>query len=164
MRKSSIIVVGLILLFFIGKCIYFVGGVSATIPPIKTYIYRGSVKQFYVVLEKYALSDSDSKVRILPRGDIINGGRWIDIEMVKNNANVTYSLTCSNVKNGNTSNSEIELTYAGDITHNTGGYGIAAVSIKPFLNTFESILADLKKNQRIIINPKPASFSYRFHY
>lgn len=53
MRKITVIVCGLILLGFVGTCVYFVGGVSATYPPIKKYQYGASVSQFEKAFQHY---------------------------------------------------------------------------------------------------------------
>jgi hypothetical protein len=161
MRKGSIIVVGLILLFFIGKCIYFVGGVSSTIPPIKAYLYRGSVDQFGEALEKYAASNSDRGFRI----SHLAGSGDIDLQIHTTDKHLAFGLMCRKVEGVDVINSEIDLVEARDMAHNIGGYGINADGMKELLKYFENnILDSLKKNQQVIITSKPKSFFDRFHY
>jgi hypothetical protein len=67
MRKAIIIITGLIFLVFMGTCVYFVGGVSATFSPIRKYVFQGNVEQFGKTLEKYEKLDSNFKYKISRR-------------------------------------------------------------------------------------------------
>ena len=167
MRNAITILTWLIFLSFVGLCIYFVGGVSATIPPIKKYIFQGNVEQFGKSLEKYASFNPNLKFKISRRDSsnkVDDGGRDIDIEAQKSDVHITYALVCENVEKDNTINTEIDLVEARDTTHNIGGYGIKADGMKSLLDYFENdFFAGLKKNQHVIINPKKESFFDKIH-
>ena len=96
MHKIILVITGLIVVGFVGTCIYFVGGVSATIPPIKKYEFSGSVDQLLSGIQKFALTDSDITFQITERtGNKQNGyGTYFDIKIKIDTSIMEYNLEC----------------------------------------------------------------------
>ena len=157
MHKATIIITGLILLCFVGTCVYFVGGVSATFPPIKKYVYHGGFNQLEKVLEKYSKLDSSFRFKK------DTGFNEIDIDMKRLGANITYGLICKNLDD-DTTVTEIDLVMAFDTTNKIGGYGIKADGMKDLLNYFDNnIIARLRKDEHAVIGVKKEGFFERIN-
>jgi hypothetical protein len=152
MRIALKIILGLIVFGFIGGCIYFVGGVSATYPPIRKYDCNGSVEQFGSAIQRMALSDSGINLKISRRDSsrADDGGRDMVIKIKRDTINVLYDLVCDE----ETGQTEIKLVGAHNYNNTVGGYRTEDTGVKEFLNYFENDFLDkLNKQQGITLNP-----------
>jgi len=153
MRKPIVIttlIIGVILIGFIGRCVYMVLCISCTTPPIKTYEYKGSVAQFAISVEKLTLSNNDIEVKISRRDSsnkVDDGGRDMEIAIKKDTDNVIYGLVCEQ----DAHNTQIEMVSA--IKNNIhGGYSATAPEVKELLNNFENdFLVRLKNQQHVVL-------------
>jgi len=166
MRNLTKILVVLISICFIGGCIYFVGGVSATIPPIKKYIYKGSIIQFGNLLNTFIVSHSNVEYKITARdsGNLNVNFRDIAIDVKKGTDSLSFGLVCEENSTNGVWETELDLVEAMNKTKLTGGYGSKADGLKPLLDYFESdLLLELKKKQHADIHLKKEGFFERIH-
>lgn len=151
----------LIIIGFVGGCLYFVGGVSATIPPIRTYNLSGTVKEFGDALINLSKTDTNIKVDISRRdsSQVDDGSRDIAIKLIKDTTFNTYCLVCDP---DNDKRSKIKLTSAFDKTNKKGGYGGTAQGVKPLLSDFEIYVLTRLKNIQHIVLQQDTSFWAKF--
>jgi len=158
MHKIILVITGLIVVGFVGTCIYFVGGVSATIPPIKKYEFSGSVDQLLSGIQKFALTDSDITFQITERtGNKQNGyGTYFDIKIKIDTSIMEYNLECEKSSKGkDVVKTLIQLIGAhNEMNYAVGGYGINGTGVKSMVKDFEiQFLGKLKIQQHIVITP-----------
>jgi hypothetical protein len=151
MRTGLYILLGI---FFgcclIGGCLYFVGGVSATIPPIRTYNYAGEPAKFQSGISQLAKSDKNITYEITDTVGSEDVGFAFDTEITLKTPTrvIIYQLRYQ----ADDSQTKIELIMAYDKTHNLGGYGIKALGMNDILNVFQrSILTKLEMKENIVL-------------
>lgn len=157
MQKRTIIILGLILLSFVGVWIYFAAGVSSVHSPIKKYEYLGSFDQLISGIQKYSSANPDVNYKITDTvGNRDNGYTiYMTIEMRSNRRNIMYELKCEKMKSkGEPATTEIKLVGAHDMINKTTGYKIDDTGVKELVNYFDAdFLVPLKTSQNININP-----------
>jgi hypothetical protein len=156
MKKTIIIVLGLILVGFVGTCVYRVLSISSVYPPIKKYVYSGSANQLITGIREYVSTNSNVSFKITDTvGDNNTGyATRVDIELKHQMHYITYNLQFEEKKDGMIVKTSIELLGAYDKTGNIGGYIKEAKGVKPLVDVFESdFLIPLKNKQNINITP-----------
>ncbi|WP_426669071.1 hypothetical protein ACPPVU_22965 [Mucilaginibacter sp. McL0603] len=159
MRKITAIVCGLILLGFVGTCVYFVGGVSATYPPIKEYKFSGSIEQIGQFLQFFSESNPylTYKISIRDSSNLDVSYRDIEIKLKDSSKNFSYALVCE--ENDDKSETIIKLVDAFNETNNIGGYSIESQGVKELLKHFESdFIIPFQKSEHIVISPQSIGF------
>ena len=143
------ILLGIGLIFCIGRCFYMIACISCTSPPIKTYIYSGNVEKFQRSLEvifnnnpdilyKFSRRDSSNKVD--------DGGRDVEIFIKKDTSTLEYGLVCDQ----HPSKTEIKLVSAFSQEYTYGGYSSEANGVSELVKDFDlHFIAPLRK-QHII--------------
>lgn len=125
---------------------YFVGGVSATFPPIKIYNYNGTVQQLDHALNRYVNIDSTVKIKISRRDSSNyndNGDRDIVITLKSDAKIIEYGLVCD-TNNGNKTKVNLISAFT---QYNIGGYSIKSPEVKALSTVFEKkILIPLRKH------------------
>ena len=143
----STTILGLILLGFVGTCIYFVAGVSDVFPPIKIYDYPGDMNQLTKQMKSVSALNKNISFTINDTtGDKKIGHNYeITIKFRNIDRDIEYQVTYAESDFRFTSHkSVIEIIGAFDITHNKGGYGMNG-EVKDLVNLFEIyILPKLK--------------------
>jgi hypothetical protein len=146
--KTKTIILGAILLTFIGGCLYFVAGVSAVSPPIKSYEYNKSVNQLKAGLDNLTAGDRSITYRFTDTtGDKEVGYRYYaDITLINQSDSLEYHIFYDKTDYWFKKNKTIiGLVLAFDATHLKGGYSYNADS-EPLINIFEKrILSKLIK-------------------
>jgi hypothetical protein len=160
-RPTSNIAVGFTIFIGIcmfGGCLYFVGGVSATTPPIMQYKFNGSANQFKNGLYNQLKVDTSIKYKNEETiGDKVNGYAYrITVNQCKNGFCNEYGLRYEDEKAG----ARISLISAFDEGYKHGGYSIKAVGMKKILTEFETnILKPLKTGQKMDLIADTSFFS-----
>ncbi|MBV8388748.1 MAG: hypothetical protein JO080_03000 [Mucilaginibacter sp.] len=160
-----IILIGLVLIILIGGFAYFVGGVSATSPPIKKYGYTGTVGQFERKFNHYVSLHSDLKCEFSRRDSMRydDGSRDLIIELTRNGNAIEYSLVCDNDSDKVVS-AELKLVEAYNKTTIKGGYSSKADGVNELVAYLENnILNQFQKDEHVIINPKKEDFFDQLH-
>jgi len=157
MRRVITIILGLALMGFIGTCVYFVVGVSSTIPPIKKYVFSGNVNSFLAGIKEYVATDSDIIFKITDRtGNEQNGyGIYMNLEIRNSTSDIEYNLKCEKKDIEDGGNTLIKLIGVHDKNnYNVGGYGINGIGVKQMVSDFEmGFLIKLKEKEGISIKP-----------
>ncbi len=158
MSKIIYIIPGLILIGFIGICIYFVAGVSSTFPPIKKYEFAGSVNDLLSGIKKYNADNPNVTLIITETtGNKDNGyGIYMDIEIKSVTSDIVYNLECEkNNNDGEAAKTLIQLIGAFNTkNYKIGGYGIKGTGVKNMVKDFdEGFLVKLQKQQKMSIKP-----------
>jgi hypothetical protein len=141
------------ILFFIclfGGCLYFVGGVSATFPPIRTYNYQGSPAQLVAGIKNLSHSDTGVSYEITSTVGSADIGlaTYMTVMFKTTKRNIEYELKYESED----SHTKIGLIKAYDQEHNIGGYGIKATGMNEILKVFEKdFLEKLKIKQGIVL-------------
>lgn len=153
MRKAPIIITVVLLICVFGTCVYFAGGVSATIPPIRKYNYAGGVAQFRKAVKNFKpdkLSDynvTDDNIREM------------FIHLRKGKDTLEYNILCDQTDDKDVNKGAV-IQLVGAFKRNNsfvGGYGIKAVGMKQILYDFENdYLLELKKKQGVVLIPDTA--------
>lgn len=148
MKKKIILLFGVILLCFIGTCVYFVGNISAQLSPIKKFSYRGDMKELLAKMKILKTTNPNIKITygsIL--GNKFNGFAYdIVLTMKYNSHDLVYDIKLTS-KLEQDSKCELFIIGAHDLTAKKGGYGINAAGMKELLIEFEStVLCPLKDN------------------
>ena len=128
------------------------GGVSATSPPIRTYIYKGTLSEFETGVRRLTRSDSYITYEITDTLGNINIGytKRMSIFYVTNKRNVKYELKYEVVDSQMT----VKLIMAYDPKNNIGGYSLKTTGDKELLIIFENeVLIKLKEKQHIVLKP-----------
>jgi hypothetical protein len=160
-----IILIGLVLIIIIGGFAYFVGGVSATFPPIKKYQYAGTVSQFEKKFNHFVSLHSDLKCEFSRRDSLRyeDGSRDLTIQLTRNGNAIEYSLVCDN-DSGKVVNTELKLVEAYNKTTIQGGYSAKAKGIEPLVGYLEdTLLTQFCRNESVTINPKKEGFWDHLH-
>ena len=143
---------------FIGTCIYFVGGVSATGAPIKKYKFSGSINQLLSGIKEYTTINPNVSLKITDTtGNKENGyGIYMDVKVKGSTRETLYNLECEkNNDDGEPPKTLVQLIGAFDAkNYKIGGYGIKGIGVKNMVKDFEAgFLADLRKQQKLSIMP-----------
>jgi len=141
-----------------GGCLYFVGGVSATTPPIRQYKFKGSAAQFKQGLYNQIKSDTSLKNKDERTIGSKESGYAYDVTINQCEKGLCneYGLRYEDEKAG----ARISLLSAFDEGYKHGGYGIKATGMKKILSQFETnILKPLKTEQKINLVPDTSFFS-----
>lgn len=157
---------GLLLLCFVGTCIYFVGGVSATVAPIRKYVYEGNINHFGELLKSYCKFHPEMKYQITARDSSNLNVNYRDIAIdVKEGADsLLFGLDCEESGKEGAWNTEMDLVEAINITKLTGGYRAKADGIKPLIDYFErKFVSELNEKQHANIRLKKEGFFERIH-
>jgi hypothetical protein len=142
MKKAVIIFIGVCLAGIMGTCIYFVAGVSATFPPIKTYDYPGRITELKSKLDSLcAVNHNISYVFT----DTTGGPKYrntyayyITVYDREPKATFEYAIKYSSTDYHFSDNkTTLSLIMAYDTIRHVGGYGIDAVGIKPLIINFD---------------------------
>ena len=136
LRIIVIIVVGLCLVGFVGRCFYMVLCISCTYPAIQTYEFQGSVTNLDSSLRNFAMSNTAINYKFSRRDSSAkeeDGYRDLEIELKKDTSNISYGLVCDENKN----TTEIEVTSAFIKNSIYGGYLAEAPGVKKLINVFE---------------------------
>jgi len=137
MRKL-ISAVGAVL--FIGACVYFVAGITAVSPPIKTYVYRKSITALKDGLKKIAISNKDLSYHA---GDITGDANigyryYINVYIKQANRDLQYTIFYDKTDYWFKKNTtQISLVMAYDRTNDLGGYSLKANGIDSLIKIFE---------------------------
>lgn len=172
MKKSTrkifkyTIVFGLIA-YALGKCIYFVAGMSATFPPIRIYEYQGdsvhfvnSIYHLTTICSEVSIKDTE-KVGVRENGYAL----YMTIEDKIDTNNIEYGLKIEKSDKDKPSPIKVSLTSLFDETRGLGGYGIKAVGMQKLLYDFEhNFLAELNKKEHIKLQPLRVSKGWFFSY
>ncbi|MFI5160764.1 MAG: hypothetical protein ACHQHN_05775 [Sphingobacteriales bacterium] len=154
--KISLIVATVIgSVLFIGGCLYFVAGVSATIPPIEIFECQGDFNQLISKMETFCSAHHNMKFEVTDRvGNQQNGyAVYANIYLVVDRDSMEYDLKFED-NSSKPNNSMISIVEAYNKTRNIVAYGKEAKQIKPLLNDFESkFLIPLQENQKIELIP-----------
>jgi hypothetical protein len=145
----SATIVSVIILGFVGTCIYFVAGVSAVLPPIKIYDYSGNMVQFLKKIK--SVSDSNPNICIMNGetvGNKANGYAYeITIRLKNIDRNIEFNIKYEESDSRSASHKGIiNLIGAFDLTHNLGGYGIDGKGVKDLVNLFEIYILPKLRN------------------
>ncbi len=142
----------------IGTCVYFVAGVSATYPPIRTYDYSGTIDNLKSDLE-HLCHDNQNITFVVT--DVTGGPEYgttyayyMTIKLKTTSTilefSIVYDFTNYWFKKDK---SQVALIMAYDTAHNLGGYSLKANGIKPFVQVFEhDVMAKLPKQFLEVIN------------
>ncbi|RYD90732.1 MAG: hypothetical protein EOP54_23525 [Sphingobacteriales bacterium] len=153
-RKALTFIAVLGVICFVSTCAYFVAGVSAVYPPIKTYEYFGSADQFDNAIRQFA--DKNTDVIVKDKETIGNADNGYAIHMTldakDSTSNVSYNLKYEYA------DSKIKVYLIGlhDWINKKGGYKIGDAGVKELLNDFENrfllrLKGDGMKDNRIIL-------------
>ncbi|MFS2187773.1 hypothetical protein ACCC92_13930 [Mucilaginibacter sp. Mucisp84] len=157
MRRVIIVILGLALMGFIGTCIYFVAGVSSTIPPIKKYVFFGNVNSFLLGMQKYAAADSEILFKITDTtGNKQNGyGIYMNLEIRNSNSDIEYNLKCEEKDNEGIRSTIVKLIGIHDKNnYKLGGYGIEGIGVRQMVSDFETgFLVKLKEKEGVAVKP-----------
>lgn len=140
MLKVLYIIFGVALIMCIGTCLYFVAGVSATLPPIKQYDYEKNFNQFKSGMNEVVAANKNISYEITDTtGDAKTGYRFYISVFIKEEKrtleyHVYYDKTDFLFKKNKT---QLCLIFAYDQTHRLGGYGIKAFGIDNLIRVFE---------------------------
>jgi hypothetical protein len=144
--KISGIVVGIILLFCIGKCFYMVACISCTPDPVKTYNYPGTMDQLENNFKMFAEANPDIYYKISRRGVGLTDARDITIKLKINNSDIECHLVIYDF-NGST---KLDIDEIFDNTHKKGDNNENDKNVKELLNRFEKyFLLRFQKDQDI---------------
>ena len=139
MKKSvkiiAIIVAGLCLVGFVGRCFYMVLCISCSYPPIQTYEFNGSVADLDSSLQNFAVANPAITYKFSRRDSSAeedNGDRDLEIELKKDTSTVSYGLVCE--QNENTTDVEVVSAFIKNSIN--GGYVAEAPGVKKLMNVF----------------------------
>jgi hypothetical protein len=138
MKKILVYSVGVIILFYVGTCIYQVACISCTIPHINEYEYKGSVNSLFAALKKNSVQHPGMTVANTGTVGDKNSGYayYMDINTKHKEHQMKFDIKVEPNDNGLRTN--ISLIGAFDITNNTGGYGKKADGMDTLLKIFNS--------------------------
>jgi hypothetical protein len=142
MNSRKTLFIGLILgasLFF-GVFAYFVGGVSGTIDPIKTYEFNLTKDELRGQLDKITSSIPGCRFRLTDStGTKDNRAYHCNIIFLDINRAYDYNIEYEKEENfwNKISKSNLSLIGAFDNRHNTGGYRIEAEDVQRLTDIFE---------------------------
>jgi hypothetical protein len=153
MRKPFTIiavVVGFMVLGFIGRCFYMVACISCTYPPIKTYEFQGRLNSLGSVLQRFALANPGVTYKFSRRDSTVadNGYRDLIVELKHDTTTISYGFDCEK------ENNRIKLDLVSAITKagTFGGYSKNAPGVDALVQYFENdFLQRLKKDDNVII-------------
>lgn len=139
LRKRTIIAI-IFVLVIITAFIYFVSAVSSVSPPIKKYLYLGSVDQFVSGIQNYASNHPNVAYKITDTvGNHDNGyANYMTIE-IKKQHNIRYRLMFE-PDNNKVIKTNVNLILAYDETNETGGYQMKAKGVQTLVNQFNDIV------------------------
>jgi hypothetical protein len=168
MKKIFIVLIWLLGLGFVGSCIYFVGGISATSPPIKTYEYSGTTSQFASNIKAFVTRTPDIFYKIDDTiGNSENGyAENMTIKDSTNGKKIEYGLRYEKIGDDKKRpKTKISLFSIFGEDYKTGGYTMKGPGITPLLKTFDdSFLGRLRKQQHMNIVPlKPGFFDFNIY-
>ncbi|MDB5011376.1 MAG: hypothetical protein JWQ06_2165 [Mucilaginibacter sp.] len=158
MRKLIVIIICFVVIGFIGTCMYFVVGVSSTIPPIKKYEFSGSVNQLLYGINKYTSTNANVTLKITDTTGNKHDGYaiYMDIEIKSEASVIIYNLKCEKDNDdGEADKTLVQLIGAfNERNYKVGGYGINGTGVKKMVNDFElAFLMGLKQQQHMSIIP-----------
>lgn len=152
MKQSRISFIGLIvgIVCFFGVFAYFVGGVSATYPPIKTYDYTLTDKELHKELLNVVSNNQTWTFKINDSTGQINDRRYY-CELYKRTPtdSLTFSIFFQKADRlfDKETKSEIGLVQAWDNIQWTGGYKMDDPHVKDLVKLFETeIISGLQSN------------------
>jgi hypothetical protein len=156
MDKSRLWTVGILVVtvvIVVSMFVWFVSGVTATIPPIKTYKYIGKPKLLVSDLKMYEATNKYLSVDIIDT--LIDEQNTFGYEMIvkyeRKGDTLRYHLKCVEDQQSNTTT--VELIGAHDLNNDTGGYGLEARGMDILLSDFDTYLVDsLKSRYRLQLN------------
>jgi hypothetical protein len=142
MTKLVTIFIGICIVGFIGAFIYFVGGVSSTYAPIKTYDYTGNLDTLVKRLHLLAQDKKSMSFTITDTTGTDKTGYnyYFKLNWITSNPTDTieYSIVLSKTDHWFTANKTvIQLVEAIDLTHLSGGYSQTAKGIQPLVKRFD---------------------------
>jgi hypothetical protein len=155
MQKILVGVWVVIGLFFVGTCIYFVGGVSATYPPLKEYRYRGDFAQLKDDMDKLILVNENLSYIITDTTGNEKIGRkyYVTVKSITNSSNIEYRFFYDKTDYWFKKDiTEIGLVFVFDNIHKTGGYGYEqnAIEVKNLIGKFELEVLNCLPNRKTI--------------
>ncbi|GAB3913472.1 hypothetical protein [Mucilaginibacter boryungensis] len=151
MRKIIFIIFSVIILGFIGRCIYMVACVSCTIPHIKDYEYAGRLTKFESGLHNQIHDHKDISFKNMDTVGDKDTGYAYDIN-IQFKDSLLYNLRYEAISNNKI---VIGLIGALDLKTNKGGYGIKADGMNELLKEFDRrVLRPLKDEQHIELKAK----------
>lgn len=155
MKKAIIIIISLVLIGFVGKCLYKVACISCTPSAIKKYEYSGGINQIELKFKKFAMLNSDVNLKISYRdsSDKTNeSARDMMIELKNNSKDVVYHIAYIQRKPDKFTSVYLDDVY--DKIHKSGGNDIDSSSVKSIFDDFkENFLPRLEKAD-IILKPQ----------
>jgi hypothetical protein len=151
MKKTVVYLIGsgiIILFLIIGICIYFTANISATLPPIREYVYEGEALQLIAKMDSLAAKQSGTVFKVDDTvGNKSIGYAYEIIVTFKNGPDsLSYELKCFNT-NQMKLKTKLQVIGAHDLASHIGGYGIKADGMKILLDKFDShIIIPLKNS------------------
>ncbi|MDB5136762.1 MAG: hypothetical protein JWP37_3365 [Mucilaginibacter sp.] len=153
--KIISIIVGIVLIGFVGRCIYMVLCISCTTPSIKTYDYNGSMDQFENNLKNFTNSNLNLTYKVSRRGPGAYDARDIIALNKTQSGLMRYELVV--YKFNETTKLDIDCIY--DETRNVGGCNTEDKIGKELFERFKSdFLLRFEKGQHITLEPNFFNF------
>jgi len=158
MRKTKIIITALCVVAVItllGYFVYFVGGVSAVLPPIKNYEYNGDAIQLITKIKVFTILSKQPKL-IFNVDEVVgnkyNGYAYETTLAIKDsNQNLLYDLKFSDVGKSKLK-AKIKLIGAHNLKTNAGGYGITADGMNTLLQQLNLYIIAPLKTKGVILD------------
>ena len=143
------------LLGFLGTCIYFVGGVSATYPPIITYKYWGPTQQFENDLMNLVQSDSNMVYKKTDTvGSVESGFRMY---LTIDDKGKIYDLRYEKTDDGSTL---LKLVGIHSNNYTKGGYQLGDKGVSELLVNYEKdLIKKLQQRPNVKLTLMPKEFS-----
>jgi len=152
MKSKRILFIGLILgiVGFFGLFVYFVGGVSATYPPIKTYDYALTDKELYQeILNVVSKNQTWTFIISDSTGQVNDRKYYCELYKVTPTDSLTFSFFFQKADRlfDTETKSEIGLVQAWDNIQWTGGYKMDDPKVEDLVKLFDTeIISGLQSN------------------
>lgn len=146
--RAAGILLGIGLIFCIGKCFYMVACISCTTPPIETYKYSGSMDDLERGLKAYAQSKPNTSCKVSYRGGLadLRSARDVAITEFVGNDSLKYQLVIYDF-NGST---RLDLDCLYSTFQKLGGCSKDNKGVEELFDNFKlQFLPAIKRNQGI---------------
>ena len=145
--RISGIVIGLILVFCVGRCLYMVACISCTPPAIETYEFSGSMDELENGLKTYAKSNLNTYCKVSYRGGTTDfSARDVTITRIAGIDSLKYQLVIYDF-NGST---RLDLTCLYSTARKLGGCSKKDKGVDELFSDFKiRFLPSIKRDQNI---------------
>lgn len=153
--RITTIVLGLILVVFIGRFFYKVACISCTPPSIKKYKYSGEIAQFESKIKTFAKLNPDMNLKISYRDSSDKSNttaRDMIIELKNDSANVLYNI--SYIQRKSDEFTSVYLDELHDEIHKSGGNDLDSTNVKILFNGFTNKFLQRLNRANIILKPQ----------